>query len=173
MADNIVLIGFMGSGKTTIGLKLSYKLKKTFCDTDKMIEARERRTISEIFEQSGEDFFREKETLLLKEILCEDYAESRIFAVGGGTPLRAENRNLLKKLGTVVFLKVGPDTVYERLKEDRTRPLLQQGDALERIKMLLEQRAEVYEETADIIISCDTFSMDEVVRKIIDHIKKC
>ncbi|MBQ2802640.1 MAG: shikimate kinase, partial [Lachnospiraceae bacterium] len=92
---NIILTGFMGSGKTTVGLRLSYKLKTPVEDTDKLIEQREGRSISEIFASSGEAYFRELETLLLKEIKERGYG--RILSVGGGTPIRAQNRALMRE----------------------------------------------------------------------------
>lgn len=162
--DNIILIGFMGSGKTTTGISLSYRLQCTLSDTDKMIEKREGRSISEIFAAEGEDYFREKETELLRK-LGEERAR-QIFSVGGGTPLRAENRKLLSGLGTVVYLKVSPETVYERLKGDTTRPLLQGEDPMERIRTLLGEREEIYTEAADIVVTADGKKPAQIVDEI-------
>ena len=89
LRDNIVLIGFMGSGKSTIGISLSYKLQSILTDTDKMIEKQEGKSISEIFAQEGEPYFREKETELLKKLKQEKTRQ--IFSVGGGTPIKKEN----------------------------------------------------------------------------------
>lgn len=162
--DNIILIGFMGSGKTTTGISLSYRLQCTLSDTDKMIEKREGRSISEIFAAEGEDYFREKETELLRK-LGEEKAR-QIFSVGGGTPLRAENRKLLSGLGTVIYLKVSPKTVYERLKGDTTRPLLQGEDPMERIRTLLGEREEIYTEAADIVVTADGKKPAQIVDEI-------
>lgn len=162
--DNIILIGFMGSGKTTTGISLSYRLQCTLSDTDKMIEKREGRSISEIFAAEGEDYFREKETELLRK-LGEERAR-QIFSVGGGTPLRAENRKLLSGLGTVVYLKVSPETVYERLKGDTTRPLLRGEDPMERIRTLLGEREEIYTEAADIVVTADGKKLAQIVDEI-------
>lgn len=165
---NIILIGFMGSGKTSIGLKLSYRLQTPVEDTDKLIEQREGRTISEIFEEEGEAYFRELETALLKEIKERNYV--RIISVGGGTPVRPENRTLLKECGTVIYLRIRPETVYERLKNDTTRPLLQCGDPLNKIRTLLEARKDAYEDCAEIIVDVDEYSteqiLDELVRQL-------
>lgn len=111
---NLVLIGFMGSGKTSVGLKLSYKLKMPVEDTDKLIERREGKSIRQIFEEEGEEVFRKKETELLGELA--DRQGRVIYSVDGGTPVREENRKLLRQLGTVVYLQISPETVYERLK---------------------------------------------------------
>ena len=97
---NVVLIGFMGSGKSTMGIRLSYQLRYALEDTDRLIEAGAGKSISEIFAQEGEEAFRQMETELLKK-LAEKKGQ-RIYSVGGGTPVRAVNRPLLKKLGTVV-----------------------------------------------------------------------
>lgn len=161
---NIVLIGFMGSGKTTVGIRLSYKWKRPFLDTDKLIECREGRTISEIFAAEGEEYFRTLETELLKELSLKIH--NQILSVGGGTPLREENRNFLKQIGTVVYLRVRPQTVYERLKGDTTRPLLQGEDPLSKITELLDKRWRLYEEAADLIIDVDDMDMDGILERI-------
>lgn len=161
---NLILIGFMGSGKTTVGYKLSYRLRTPVEDTDKIIEKREGRTISDIFVEEGEVYFRELETEVLREIGQRNY--SRIYSVGGGTPVKPENRDLLKACGTVIYLRNRPETIYERVKEDTGRPLLQCDDPLKRIRELMEARREAYEECADIIIDTDEITLDEVVELI-------
>ena len=133
---NIVLIGFMGSGKTTLGLKLSYLLRMPVEDTDKLMERQEGRSITQIFADDGESYFRELETELLRK--CGEQKYERILSVGGGTPVNPVNRPLLHQCGTVVYLRVSPEVVYERLKNDTTRPLLQCEDPLTRIRELLE-----------------------------------
>lgn len=164
--DNIVLIGFMGSGKTSVGLRLSYRLRRPVEDTDKLIEHREGRSISDIFAAEGEAHFRDLETALLQELADRDYP--RIYSLGGGTPLRPCNRELVRKLGTVVYLRVRPETVYARLKGDTARPLLQCEDPLERIRNLLEDRREAYESTAHVILDVDELSFEEIMDKIED-----
>lgn len=162
--DNIVLIGFMGSGKSTTGINLSYRLQCVLTDTDKVIEKKEGRSISEIFAAEGEEYFREKETELLKKLREE--RTRQIFSVGGGTPLRAENRKLLRELGTVVYLKVSPKTVCERLKGDTTRPLLQGENPMEKIRTLLDEREELYREAADIIVETDGKKPAQITEEI-------
>jgi len=161
---NVILIGFMGCGKTTIGLKLSYKLRMPVEDTDKWIEKKEGKTISEIFATDGEAYFRALETATLEAF--RDRPSSRIISVGGGTPVKAENRELLKQCGTVVYLRIKPETVYERLKEDTTRPLLQCDNPLEKIQNLLAARREAYEECADIIIDVDEKNAEEILKEL-------
>ncbi len=162
---NLILIGFMGSGKTSLGLKLSYKLRMAVEDTDKLIERREKMSVSDIFAERGEEYFRERETALLQELT--EQKSQRIYSVGGGTPVREKNRELLKKLGTVVYLRIRPQTVYERLKNDTTRPLLQCEDPLSRISQLMESRKEAYEACADLVIDVDDLGMEEILEKII------
>lgn len=167
---NIILIGFMGSGKTSVGVRLSYRLRMPVEDTDKMIERREKRSVSDIFAEEGEAYFREKETGLLRELL--DRKGKCIFSVGGGTPVRPENRELLRRLGKVVYLRVRPETVYQRLKEDHTRPLLQCEDPLGRIRELMEGRKEAYESCADMILDTDDLNVDEIMEKIVEEMNK-
>ncbi len=162
--NNIVLIGFMGSGKTTVGIRLSYRLRKSIEDTDKLIERRQKRTISEIFAQDGEAYFRELETDMLREAVLK--MKNQIISGGGGTPIKEENRELLRQLGTVVYFRIKPETVYARLKKDTVRPLLQCENPLEKISQLMEARKEAYEACADIIVDVDDLSMQEVVDKV-------
>ena len=168
MPNNIILIGFMGSGKTTVGTKLSYRKRVPFYDTDKLIEQKEKRTISDIFAQEGEEAFRKMETALLQRLTKKRSNAAAIFSVGGGTPLREENRSLLHKLGKVIYLKVKPETVYERLKNDTTRPLLQGKDPMEKIQTLMEQREEKYLDVADMVLLCDDLTVEEIVEQIIN-----
>lgn len=168
MKSNVILIGFMGSGKTTIGLKLSFKLRVSVEDTDKIIEQRNQKTISQIFADEGEEAFRKMETELLREIADRKY--KKIISLGGGTPVREENRPLIKNCGRVFYLRVKPETVYERLKGDTTRPLLQCEDPLQKIRDLLAAREEAYSQCADVIIDVDELNADEIVNKIVSFV---
>ncbi|MBR1692438.1 MAG: shikimate kinase [Lachnospiraceae bacterium] len=161
---SVILIGYMGCGKSTVGRKLSYRLRKPFLDTDKQIEMKQKCTISEIFEKHGEKTFRDMETEYLRELLREktDY----VIAVGGGLPLREENRRLLRRLGSCIYLKAEPDTIYERVKSDTTRPLLRGEDPFERICKMLAQRNPVYESCADEILTVDEKSIEEILDEI-------
>jgi len=169
MKDNIILIGFMGCGKTSVGIRLSYQMKRSMIDTDKWIEQKQKMTVSEIFSAFGEEAFRRMETECLKKlIISTDY---QIISVGGGLPLREENHKLLKELGRVFYLKVSPEVVYERLKNDTTRPLLQVDDPKEQIRMLLRKRAPVYEACADVIMDVSEKSFDEILRQMTENFK--
>ena len=167
---NVVLIGFMGSGKTTTGIKLSYRFRRVVEDTDKLIEKKQGRSISDIFAAEGEEYFRKLETQLLRDL--KGSRTEKIISVGGGTPVREENRPLLKELGTVVYLRIRPETVYERLKEDKTRPLLQGEDPQSRIRTLLEARKEAYESCADLIIDVDDKNTEQIVNMIEEYVKR-
>lgn len=162
----LVLIGYMGAGKTTIGRKLSQQLQIPFYDTDSYIEEKQGRCISDIFAENGEEYFRCLETEYLKELLEQE--RDGILSTGGGLPLRKENRELLKKMGRTVYLQVSKDTILERLKEDTTRPLLQVADRETRIEEMLQMRHPVYMETADLTIVADGREIDSIVQEILD-----
>ncbi|MBD5547154.1 MAG: shikimate kinase [Lachnospiraceae bacterium] len=164
MKNNIILIGFMGSGKTSVGIGLSYQLKRTMIDTDKWIEQKQKRTVSEIFAQSGEEAFRRMETDCLKELIRT--ADQQIISVGGGLPMKEENHALLKELGIVFYLSATPEALYKRLKSDTTRPLLQVENPEERIRTLLKQRAPVYEACADVVLDVSDRTFDEILEQI-------
>ena len=167
---NIVLIGFMGSGKSTVGVRLSYLLRQSMDDTDKIIERREGKSISDIFAEKGEACFRTLETKLLKELVQKSH--HKILSLGGGTPVKEENRVLIRRLGTVVYLRIRPESVVERLQDDTLRPLLQGEDRLEKVTALLEARKEAYESTADIIIDVDDLSADQCVEQIMKALEQ-
>ncbi len=164
MKDNVILIGFMGSGKSSVSLKLSYLLKRTVIDTDKWIEQRQKMSVADIFATKGEAAFREMETQCLKELLAT--AENQIISVGGGLPMREENRSLLKGLGKVFYLKVTPEVVYNRLKGDTTRPLLQVEDPQGKIRSMLKERSPIYESCADVALDVSYKSFDEILALI-------
>lgn len=166
--NNILLIGFMGSGKTSIGLKLSYKLQLAVEDTDKIIEARENTTISEIFATKGEAYFRNLELELLYEI--RNSTGRKIYSLGGGTPVQLQNQSIICQCGKVIYLRAKPETIYDRLKGDTTRPLLQCEDPLARIKDLISKRKYAYERCADMIVDVDEMEQTEIVETIVKYI---
>lgn len=170
MKDNVILIGFMGCGKTSVGIRLSYSLKRTIIDTDKWIEKKQNMTVSEIFAKEGEQAFRQMETDCIKELI--NTADGQIISTGGGLPIREENHGLLKELGRVYYLKVTPEAVYERLKDDTTRPLLQGADPKAQIEELLLKRAPLYEKCADVIIEVSGKSFDEIIAEIMKEESK-
>ncbi len=167
---NVILTGFMGCGKTTVGIRLSYRLRRAMEDTDKLIEKEERRTISEIFRTDGEEYFRELETKCLKKLIRT--SKNMIISVGGGLPLREENRALLKELGTVIYLRANAETIYERTKHDTSRPLLQGDDPQGKIRVLLAAREAVYESAADVVIDVNGKSFDMILDEIAAAVEK-
>lgn len=162
--DNIVLIGFMGCGKTTFGKWLAAHTGKNFCDTDDYIEQKQKKRIKDIFASEGEEYFRALETAAARE-LC-DSCENTVISVGGGLPLRKENRRLLKQLGLVVYLQTTPEELVRRLRQDTTRPLLAGGDIEERIHTLMEVREAIYNEAAQLVVDTDGKKFEEMYHQI-------
>jgi shikimate kinase len=138
---NIILCGFMGTGKSTIGRIVASRLGWQFVDTDQVIETRQGKSIKEIFDQAGESAFRQLETDLCKELATWT---KHVIATGGGMVLRPENRDLLKQAGIVVCLEASAEEIYRRLQHATNRPLLSSPDPQQRIKELLAARAEAY-----------------------------
>lgn len=138
---NIILTGFMGSGKTTVGRILARNLGWEFLDTDREIESREGRTIPEIFEKPGEEAFREMETRLAGEL---PEMHRKVIATGGGFMVRPENREFAAQAGPVVLLIATPEQIWHRVKRSRHRPLLRTADPEGRIRELLHQRKDAY-----------------------------
>lgn len=164
--ENIILTGYMGSGKTTVGRSIANLLAYTFADTDGMIEEQQHRSISDIFSTDGEQKFRELETVLLKQLIAEK-KEHLVISTGGGMPLRAENRKLLSQLGKVVYLRARPETIYYRIKGDTTRPLLHCENPMKRIEEMLAERSPLYEEGATLIVNVDELSLSEAASEIL------
>lgn len=162
---NIILIGFMGCGKTSVGKRLAEAFNMEFLDTDEWIEKKENKSISEIFATQGEAAFRNMETECLKQLL--EYKEKAfVLSVGGGLPIREENRQLLSKMGHVVYLKASPDVIYKRLRNDKTRPLLQGMNPRGRIFDLMSARKNFYEGAAEYIVEVDDKEFTEIVEEI-------
>ena len=166
MMKNIVLIGFMGSGKTTVGKALEEKTNMSFVDTDELIETYEGCKISDIFENKGEAYFRRLENETLKNLLsCTDH---KIISTGGGIITNKDNVTLLKQLGKVFYLRIKPETVIARLEGDKTRPLLMGEDKLIKVEGLMDSRKELYEIAADKTINADCLSVNEIVGRILE-----
>lgn len=155
----------MGCGKTTVGKNLARLCEFTFLDTDELIEEQQGRSISEIFASDGEAAFRDMETEVLEEMLAQK-KEGLILSTGGGMALREENRALLKQLGEVFYLKAEPETIYERVKGDTKRPLLQCEEPLSRIQEMIVQRGPAYEDVAHQIIQVDEYKQQEIAEMI-------
>jgi shikimate kinase len=167
-ADNLFLIGPMGSGKTTIGRQLATQLGKRFVDADQEIEKRTGVSIPTIFDIEGEEGFRCREAAVIDELTRE---QGVVLATGGGAVLREENRAALQSRGTVVYLKADLDTLCERTRRDRNRPLLQTADPRGRIAELLEQREPIYLGLADIVVETGQRSPAHVARDIVNRLK--
>lgn len=149
---NIILIGPMGSGKSTIGNIMAKRLHREFQDSDHYIEDRTGVDIARIFDVEGELGFRDRETNALNELLSVD---NRVVATGGGSVLRDENQALLKQKGYIVFLDTSVSQQLQRLRRDKKRPLLQTENPRERLDALLEQRRPIYLELADLLVKTD------------------
>lgn len=160
---NIVLIGFMGSGKSTISKKLSERFGMEIVEMDQIIAEREQMSISEIFAVKGEPYFRDLETNLLIELQAE---KNVVISCGGGVPMRECNVIEMKKNGKVVLLTARPETILERVKDDHSRPLLENNKSVEYISELMEKRREKYEAASDIIVETDGKSADEICEEI-------
>jgi len=166
--ESIYLVGFMGAGKTTVSIILSEKLGLEVIDTDHVIETKLEKTVSEIFEEYGEDYFRQLEHLVVKGVV----KENRIITTGGGAVLREDSRNILKKKKNVIYLKASATTILERLQDDTTRPLLQTENKLEKIEALLQQRDALYKEVATYTVDTDGLTLEQVAREIVDNLNE-
>jgi len=163
---NILLTGFMGAGKTTVGKKLAKRLGYFFVDTDREIEKEQGCSINEIFKYGGEECFRDLKTEILQKLQTK---QNLVIATGGGMVLRNENRSLMQSLGTRVYLKVELQELMRRLKKDKKRPLLQKSKPEEHILEMLQQRKSIYEE-AECIIDTTDLSPHQMVTEIIRKI---
>jgi shikimate kinase len=162
----IFLIGYRGSGKTTVARLLAEHLRWSWCDADAVLEERFGRSIRQIFAEEGEPGFRDKEAAILEE-LCQ--TPRQVIATGGGIILREENRAKLKT-GLVLWLTAKPECLYERTQKDATtaerRPALAQGGLAE-IQEILKKREPLYAECADVTIETDQRSPAEVVKLLL------
>lgn len=148
----------MGTGKTTVGMRVARSLGFRFVDTDKMIVKEAGKPITQIFADEGEERFRERETEALRRCAA---GKNQVISTGGGIVTREANRELLREAGYVIWLRASPETIYERVRRNRGRPLLQTPDPLATIRDLLAARASLYEACADLAVSTDHLSMDE------------
>ena len=164
---NIVLIGFMGAGKTTISDYLSTVFDMEIVEMDQLIADREEMSIPDIFATYGEEYFRNLETDLLIEMQDK---KNVVISCGGGVAMRERNVEEMKKNGKVVLLTASPETIYERVKDNNDRPVLQGRKIVAGISELMEQRREKYEEAADIVVNTDDKDVlticEELVQKL-------
>lgn len=167
--DNIVLIGFMGSGKTTFGKELARRCNMNFLDTDEYIEQQAGKSISAIFAESGEEAFRRLESEVLAHL--RDTVENTVFATGGGMPLCKENARLLKEIGRVCYLTAAPREIYDRVKDNTDRPLLQGNNPYRKICDLMKERRPKYEWAADVVVDTNSNDMEEIMRMLKEKLR--
>ena len=164
---NIMLIGFMGTGKTSVSTKLSELLNMKIIDTDEYIESKENMKIDKIFSLYGEEYFRQCEKNALIELSKE---KNTIISCGGGIILKDENIQIMKQQGIIILLTASAKNIYKRVKDSTTRPLLNNNMTIEHIDKLMESRKEKYLKAADIIINTDNKTIEEICNEIIEKI---
>lgn len=165
--SNIVLIGFMGTGKTAVGKRLAAILNKEFYDSDQEIEDVTGMSIPQIFARYGEIRFRSEENLAIARLAQH---ENCVIATGGGVTINPENMRLLREKGTIVCLTAKPEIIYERVKRRNNRPLLKKGNFYQSIVKLMGERAEVYRE-ADFFLDTSELDFQDIIAKIIEFVE--
>jgi shikimate kinase len=161
--NNLFLVGPMGAGKSTIGKRLAKAMNKTFLDSDHQIEARTGVDIPTIFDIEGESGFRKRESAIIDELTGSN---NLVLATGGGAILNEANRQHLMSRGIVIYLRTSVSQQLARTKHDRNRPLLATEDPESRLNELMQVRAPLYQEVADIIVDTDQRHSNQVVREI-------
>ncbi|MCW5555755.1 MAG: hypothetical protein KIS67_26810 [Verrucomicrobiae bacterium] len=161
--SNLALIGFMGTGKSSVGRLVADLMHFTFLDTDDVIVARAGKSIADIFAQEGEAVFREKERQLVEELARRTRT---VISTGGGLPVNPENLASLKTHALVICLWAAPERIWERVRSQSHRPLLQEADPIQRIKELLAVREPFYRQ-ADVLVNTEMRSMREVAHQVI------
>ena len=168
LSYNIVLIGFMGTGKSTIARKLGYLYKMDVVEMDEEIARRQGMSIADIFEIQGEEYFRNLETGLLRKLKARGGC---VVSCGGGAVLREENVALMKENGRVVLLTATPRTVYGRVKDNTRRPILNGNMNEEYIAALMEARRGKYEAAADVVIATDGKDIGQICGEIASFLR--
>ena len=166
---HIYLIGFMGCGKTSVSIAMNQLYGKNIVEVDDRIIAKEGRSINQIFAESGENYFRDLETEMLKELADED---NIIVSCGGGMVLREENRRLMKENGVIIWLDATPETILDRVKDDDSRPNLKGKKIVKDIEALKNKRADAYAEAADIKVDTDGKTIREVAKEIYESVNR-
>lgn len=162
-AKNVLLVGLMGAGKTSVGRLLAKDLRKTFLDCDQEIEKRTGVPISVIFDIEGEEGFRRRETAVLRDLV---QLQDVVVATGGGAVIRPENRQLLSRSGFVIYLRATVDQLWQRTRHDRNRPLLETGDPRALLAQLFVQRDPLYREVADMTVDTGSQSLRALVSQL-------
>ncbi len=169
MTRSIILIGPMGSGKSTIGRLLAARLRLPYVDSDQLIVQHTGVDIPTIFEIEGETGFREREHKVIADVASQ--TDPVVLATGGGAILDSRNRKLLRQMGRVIYLDVSIPEQLKRVRHDRNRPLLQNTDLEARLRVLAQQRNSLYQQTAHWRVSGDGLRSDQVLRRILRHIQ--
>ena len=164
---NLALIGFMGTGKSSVGRLVAETLHYTFLDTDRVIEARAGKSIGDIFEQQGEAAFRELERRIVEELTRR---KRTVISTGGGLPINEANLASLKTHALVVCLWASPEKIFERVGDHRHRPLLNEAEPLEKIRRLLLERGPYYRQ-ADVLMNTDFRALREVAGQVIHQFR--
>ena len=168
MKSNIIITGFMGTGKSVVAKELARKLKMEFTDMDRIIEERLGMSIADVFAGNGEKYFREQENKLIKELSKK---ENTVIATGGGTLLSSDNAGMLGQKGQIICLYADSQTIYNRVNKKNNRPLLKRENILSEINRLLEERKEAYNNFT-IKIDTTNLNVQEVADKIITLLKR-
>lgn len=163
MAGNIWLIGMMGSGKSTVGRALGEHLGRDFVDVDDTVTSRMGCSIADFWGAQGEQAFRDMEAAALQELATRP---DRVISTGGGAILRTDNVAAMRASGLVIWLQAAPDTLEQRIGASSRRPLLAEGDRLETLGALLDERAPAYEQAAHASVATDDLNLDVVVTRI-------
>lgn len=166
--NHIVIIGFMGSGKTRVGKRLSKDLGLEFVEVDKVITKRMNLTVKDIFRRFGEPFYRALETTTIKALIQDE--ERKVISLGAGLPMQEQNKKYINQLGVVVYIKGSVDTLKKRL-EGNNNPLLEEDNSDEKIRKLLKQRDPVYAGFADIQVVTGVKTFDELIEEIKQKLK--
>ncbi|MBV7544264.1 shikimate kinase [Acidovorax sp. sic0104] len=164
MQIRCALVGMPGSGKSTVGRQLAHRAGVPFVDLDHRLEQLIGTTIRSFFEAEGEARFRDLESEVLAEVCSGD--GGMVLSTGGGAVLRPQNRDVLRTFGPVVYLRASPEEIFKRVKHDRTRPLLQGGNPLDKLRDLYAQRDGLYRETAHYIIETGRPTVHTLVNMI-------
>jgi len=166
---NVFLVGLMGAGKTTVGRLLARRLKLRFYDSDREIERRCGVKIPVIFEIEGEAGFRAREEQAIAELTA---LQDIVLATGGGAVLSEENRRHLAGGGTVVYLDARPEDLFQRVRQDRNRPLLAGADPLRRLRELHAERDPLYRSLADLVIETGAQSVPSLARGLLERLEE-
>jgi shikimate kinase len=168
-APNLVMVGPMGAGKTSIGRRIAERFSLKFADVDQAVVQTCGTSIPAIFEQVGQAGFRERERAALATLLA---GEGQVVASGGGAVLDADNRALMKARGFVIYLKVDVDTQLKRVARDRNRPLLLTGDRRQVLTELMEVREPLYLEVADLVLQADELTPGEATAALVSRLAR-